>query len=109
LPIACDLSEGSRRLRREELSRELFGGCEDVRELEDGYEFVFPGGAEWISELARFVAAERECCRFFAFELLFEPNQGPISLKMRGPAETKQFLAEQFTEEFAREHFIERD
>jgi hypothetical protein len=105
LPIACELSEGGQRSRREEISRELFSGCKDMRELEDGYEFVFPGGEEWIERLARFVAEERECCRFFAFELLFEPELGPVSLRMRGPAGTKEFLAGQFTEDFAREHF----
>ena len=68
-------------------------------------EFVFPEGEEWIEGLARFVAEERECC-CFAFELLFEPDVGPISLRMRGPAGTKEFLAGQFTEEFAREHFL---
>jgi hypothetical protein len=105
LPIACELSEGGQRSRREEIPRELFSGCKDVRELEDGYEFVFRGGDEWIERLARFVAEERECCRFFAFELLFEPELGPVSLRMRGPAGTKEFLAGQFTEDFAREHF----
>jgi hypothetical protein len=107
LPIACELSEGGQRSRREELSRELFSGCTDVRELEDGYEFGFPGDEEWIEGLARFVASERECCHFFAFELLFEPDLGPVSLRMRGPAGTKEFLAGQFTEEFAREHSLE--
>ena len=76
LPIACELSEGGQRSRREEISRELFSGCKDMRELEDGYEFVFPGGEEWIERLARFVAEERECCRFFAFEFLLRAGTG---------------------------------
>ena len=106
LPVSCELSEGGQRSRREEISHKLFSGCKDVRELEDGYEFVFPGAQEWIEGLVRFVAEERECCRFFAIELLFEPDLGPASLRMRGPAGTKDFLAGQFTEEFAREHFL---
>jgi len=109
LPIACELLEGGQISRREELSRELFGGCKSVRELGDGYEFVFPGGKEWIEGLARFVAEERECCRFFAFELRFEPDLGSISFRMRGPEGTKEFLARQFTEEFAEEHSLELD
>lgn len=109
LPIACELSEGGRIWRRAELSRELFGGCKGVRELGDGYEFVFPGGKEWIERLARFVAEERECCRFFAFELRFEPDLGSNSFRMRGPEGTKEFLAGQFTEEFAGEHSLELD
>jgi hypothetical protein len=104
LPIACELSERGQRSRREEISRELFSGCEDVRELEDGYEFVFPAGKEWVERLARFIAEERECCRFFAFELLFEPDLEPVSLRMRGAAGTKEFLATQFTEDFAGIH-----
>ncbi len=106
LPIACELSEEGQRSRRDEISHKLFSGCKDVRELEDGYEFVFPGAQEWIEGLARFVAEERECCRFFAFELLFEPDLGPVSLRMRGPVGTKEVLEGQFTEEFAREHFL---
>ena len=106
LPIACELSERGQRSRRE-ISHKLFSGCKEVRELEDGYEFVFPGAQEWIEGLARFVAEERECCRFFAFELLFEPDLGPVALRMRGPAGTKEFLAGQLTEEFAREHSLE--
>ena len=96
LPIACELSEGVQRSRQDDISRELFSACTDVRELEDGYEFVFRGSKEWIEGLARFVAEERECCRFFTFELLFEPDLGPVSLRMRGPAGTKEFLAGQF-------------
>ena len=96
LPIARELSEVEQRSRREEISGELLGGCEDVRELEDGYEFIFPGGEEWVERLTHFVASERKCCRFFAFELRFEPDLGPVSLRMRGPAGTKEFLAGQF-------------
>ncbi|MCA1716569.1 MAG: hypothetical protein LC781_06790 [Actinobacteria bacterium] len=107
LPIACKLPDERLGPRREELSRELFDGCELVRELEDGYEFVFRGEPERTAELARFVAAERECCRFFTFELLFEPDLGPISLRLRGPEGTKEFLRGHFTEEFSEKHSVE--
>ena len=106
LPIACELPEERLNLRREELSCELFDGCELVRELEDGYEFVFLSEPERTIELARFIATERECCRFFAFELLFEPDLGPISLRLRGPEGTKEFLRGYFTEEFAEKHSV---
>ena len=106
LPVACELPEGGQRSRREGISREIFSGCENVRELENGYEFVFPSGEEWVEKLTRFIALERECCRFFTFELLFEPELGPISLRMRGPVGTKEFLADHFDEEFASKHSV---
>lgn len=81
-------------------------GCEGVRELEDGYEYVFPGGEEWTWGLTRFVAAERECCRFLSFEILFEPDMGQILLRMRGPAGTREFLAGQLDEGFASKHSL---
>ena len=96
VPIACGLSDLEQRQRREELSRQLFSGCQRTDELDDGYEFVFPGGAEWAEKLVRFVASERECCPFFGFEMIFESGQGPISLRVRGPEGTKEFVRAEF-------------
>jgi hypothetical protein len=39
------------------------------------------------------VAAERACCPFLRFELALEPEEGPIRLRITGPADTKGFLA----------------
>jgi hypothetical protein len=96
LPIACGLSDLEQRKRREELWRQLFSGCQRTDELDDGYEFVFPGGPEWAEKLVRFVASERECCPFFGFEMIFESGQGSISLRVRGPEGTKDFVREEF-------------
>lgn len=108
LPIACVLPEELRGPHREKLSRELFDGYELVRELEDGYEFVFRGESERTAAIARLVATERECCRFFTFELLFAPDLGPITLRLRGPEGTKAFLRGCFMEEFAEKRSVER-
>jgi len=59
LPIACKLTNEEQQKRREELSRELFYGREGTRELDDGYEFVFAGGADWAEKLVSFVVSER--------------------------------------------------
>ena len=59
------------------------------------------------AELTRFVATERQCCRFFAFELLFAPDLGPISLRLRGPEGMKEFLRGWFTEVFTEKHSVE--
>lgn len=94
LPIACKLTDAEQGKRREELSREIFSGCEATNELDDGYEFVFPAGADWVQKLVHFVVSERECCPFFTFEMIFEPGGGPVSLRVRGSEGTKEFLGE---------------
>ncbi|HET7035902.1 MAG TPA: hypothetical protein VFI42_09505 [Thermomicrobiaceae bacterium] len=93
-PIACSLTLEEQRSRREDLTMRLLAASTGSSELDDGYEFVFPGDAAWASEILRFVVDERDCCRFFAFEIIFEPNLGPIRLRLRGPDGTKAFLAE---------------
>ena len=97
-PIACNLQEAAQAARRDELSRELFAGYEGISELPDGYEFRFPGSAEWAAALTRFVMEERECCPFFTFELRFEPDRGPITLRLRGSEEVKEFVRAAFVE-----------
>ena len=104
LPIACTLSAVEQAGRREGATRALFAGCREVRELEDGYAYEFPGGDEQIEALTRFVVAERGCCRFFTFELTCEPDRGPVYLRMRGPRGTKEFIRGSMYEGFVRRH-----
>ena len=93
LPLACSLS-GPQQIGRQEEIGNLFAGCLWVDELEDGYELRFPGSAEWAIRLTEFVIFERGCCPFFAFELAFEPGEGPIRLRVRGPEGVKDLVAE---------------
>ncbi len=92
-PIACSLSGPDLAERRRELAVDVFEGALGVEELQDGYEFVFPGSAGEAIRLVELIDAERACCPFFTFELRFEPRGGPISLRVRGPEGTKEFIA----------------
>lgn len=92
-PVACKLPGLEEARRRGEI-RKVFEGCLRADELEDGYEFPFPGSGEWAARLTELVVFERECCPFFAFELVFEPEGGPISLRVRGPEGVKDIVAE---------------
>jgi hypothetical protein len=96
LPIACNLVGGEQDRRRE-----AFGGLMKTSrlagELEDGYQFAFPGDAGWAMRLTEFVVSERSCCPFFRFELVFEQGGGGILLRVRGPDGTKQFMREAFS------------
>lgn len=90
--IVCTLSDQELSGRQDGALAELFAGAEETTELSDGYELRFPGSAEWARRLADFIASERECCAFFTFELVFQPQQGPISLRLRGPEGVKDFV-----------------
>lgn len=92
LPIACRLTGVEQRQRRAELAQELFSRGVETKELDDGYEVVFPGDASWVEALASFIISERECCPFLTFEMIFEPDEGNISLRIRGPEGTKEFV-----------------
>ena len=96
LPIACNLVGGEQDRRREAVGG-LLNTSRLAGELEDGYQFAFPGDAGWAMRLTEFVVSERSCCPFFRFELVFEPGGGGILLRVRGPEGTKQFISEAFS------------
>ena len=96
IPIACSLVGGERERRRGDVGG-LLNTSRLAGELEDGYQFAFPGDASWATRLTEFVVAERSCCPFFRFELVFEPGGGEILLRVTGPEGTKQFISEAFS------------
>ena len=93
--IACLLSERDYAIRGEEIAGGLFAAVEEIAELPDGYEYRFAND-EHLAALLEFVAAERRCCPFLAFEIAFEPHAGPLRLRMRGSPRVKAFIAEAF-------------
>ena len=90
-PIACNLTGDDLAERGDEVGN-LFQEVEQVRELADGYAFRFAGSDAVAARLLEFTLAERRCCPFFTFELTFEPNEGPIWLRLRGSANIKEFV-----------------
>ena len=94
IPVACTLSDRDLAQRRDEITRTLLGGRQETRELPDGYAVRFPGDAAWATRLLAFIEGERACCPFFTFALVFEPREGPIWLHLRGPAGTKELVAD---------------
>src|SRR5947209_3732187 len=93
LPIACRLTEQELVKRREELDDGgIFKGVQQVQELADGYAFRYPADGDWVKKLVDFITFERVCCPFFTFELAFEPDSGPIWLRLRGGEGVKEFI-----------------
>jgi len=90
-PVACSLSAPDLEKRRE-LINSVFSGTLRMDDLEDGYAFTFPGSTEWAEKLVGMISAERACCPFLTFEVLFEPDGGQISLRVTGPEGAKTFI-----------------
>ncbi|MBD0369972.1 MAG: hypothetical protein ICV60_03895 [Pyrinomonadaceae bacterium] len=92
LPIACTLTDAGEIESRRASIEAVFAGVTEKRELADGYELLFPGDDDYARRLMQFVEAERKCCPFFIFELVFEQSSGPIHLRLRGGSGVKDFL-----------------
>jgi len=93
--IACLLSERELAERSEILARCLFPGVDEIEELADGYAYRFPSDEVWTANVLDFVAAERRCCPFFTFEVVFTPHGGPLWLRLRGSDAIKAFVRDQ--------------
>ena len=92
LPIACSLTPDAVRARRGALLPGLFDRADAVDRFENGMRLRFAASGELLHAIAATVDAERQCCRFLKFELGVEPDGGPISLTLTGPAGTAEFL-----------------
>ncbi len=78
--------------RKEAIARDLFAHVDRVEELPDGFGFRFPAADPWAAKALEFIDVEKECCPFFTFELAFEPDGGPLWLRLRGSDEIKAFV-----------------
>ncbi|MBC7892972.1 MAG: hypothetical protein H7Y12_12215 [Sphingobacteriaceae bacterium] len=67
-----------------------------TNELTDGYELVFESKDGLAGQLAEFVQFERECCPWLALSLTFEPQNGPVRLRLGNSPETKDVVKTMF-------------
>jgi hypothetical protein len=70
--------------RLERAPDELFKGFHELAELEDGYELRYDGTAQWDAQLMEFIRRQRKQSPGLSYELVFEPEEGPIRLRLRG-------------------------
>ncbi len=93
LPVACTLSPDALKTRREGLQSGLLGRADEHEELPDGHRLRFASARDTLCLVARAVEAERECCRFLRFQIVVEPDGGPIWLELTGPSGTREFVS----------------
>jgi len=92
IPVACCLSNEELRTREATLLAPFKSALLTTEELAEGYLFRMPGDKKCFAVATELIAAERECCPFLRFELAAEPAMGPVTVRMTGPAGTKEFL-----------------
>lgn len=92
LPIACTLTASERRTREGDLLPGLVKLADLKEEIPHGWRYRF--SPDSIPDIARAIENERRCCRFFRFQMVVEPDLGPVWLEVSGPPGTREFLAE---------------
>ena len=90
--LYCKLTTPELRQRVGEIKAEFVTAIVAVDELEDGYRYWFSKSPGRLSKLGEFVEAESECCPFLHFQLEVVGEAKEVSLALRGPAGTKEFL-----------------
>ena len=96
LPVACSLTGPELQERRNSVLQKVRGAMSEIKETSGGYAYRFPSDEGWVSELARLIELERQCCPFLRFQVTVEAGGGPIWLELSGPEGTKAFLEEIF-------------
>ncbi len=92
IPVTCCLSDTELRKRVATLLARFAHAVIATEELPDGYVFRVPGDKKWMAAVGEAIAEERECCPFLTFELTAQPNRGPVSVRVTGPAGTRDFF-----------------
>ncbi|HXF64783.1 MAG TPA: hypothetical protein VNK95_24360 [Caldilineaceae bacterium] len=108
--FACDLTALTReqRAQHQATTSKLFAAVQAIRELDSGYAFQLPQDAVWLSRAAEFIALERLCCPFFAFDLEVEPHGGPVWLRLTGREGIKAFILAELGPHLAPEQVTNR-
>jgi hypothetical protein len=91
-PVACSLTTAEFRDREAKLLAQFRSAVVEAEELQEGYTFRIPGDGKWITLVAELTVAERECCPFLTFEMAAMPNNGPVIIRVSGPAGAKEFV-----------------
>lgn len=101
-PLACNMGVFTRSQRDSHIqsTTQLIQAIQGIQETENGYQFLFPNDAVFISKIAEFISNERLCCPFLKFTLSVNSIGEPISLSLVGPLGTQEFLRAEFNGAF---------
>jgi hypothetical protein len=90
----CTLTPEEQLAQFDDLLPGLLPLAADRIELSTGYRYRFENQPGIVSRIGNVVDRQRQCCRFFRFQLALDPDLGPITLEVSGPEGAKAFLAD---------------
>jgi hypothetical protein len=93
LPVACTLTLAALKARREGLLSALLRRAEAHEELPEGCRLRFAAGDDVLLTIAQMIDAERKGCRFLRFNVVVEPDGGPVVVELTGPPGTREFVS----------------
>jgi hypothetical protein len=96
VPVACALNDNEFRERRNIVLQKIGHAIIEIKELKNGFGYLFLYSDDLLTELTDFVRFERKCCPFLNFKIIVESNNADIWLQMTGAQGTKDFLASLF-------------
>jgi hypothetical protein len=96
IPIACNLSDGELRERRETILNFFRQPLLKVTPLPLGFAYSFQPSSEVLTRLAQLVDLERQCCPFLTFRIVVEAGDLPIRLEVTGTGAAKKVIADLF-------------
>lgn len=91
-PLACSLTPEDVRNRRDALLPGLIHRADKVTDLDNGLRLEFKSKPGLLADIARIMEQERECCTFLRFDLIAEPEDGPVTFDVTGPPGTRDVL-----------------
>jgi len=92
IPIACALDPADLQSRRDTLLPGIVARAQQSERLPDGMRWQFSPSSELLVALAAMIDAERRCCPFLRFQVVAEPDDGPVWLEVTGPTGTRDLL-----------------
>ncbi len=89
---SCKLSPAQLAARRHELIPGLFQRAQKVKDIPGGLCFQFASKPGLLTDLARIMEQEQDCCSFLRIQLTMEASEGPITFEVTGPQGTAEML-----------------
>jgi hypothetical protein len=91
-PLVCTLPPEQLNARRDELLPGLIDRADERIALERGYRLRFTARPGLLDEIAQVIEQERGCCQFLEFQIIVEPENGPIFVEVAGPPGTREII-----------------